>query len=104
MRDAVSDGAAGVLSDVPVFDADGFAGAVGAMVRIGGDVADGEDVGFVEDLEAFVDAEGAILFKGDGWVVFQVGGFGGDANAEDDEVGGEGGAVFELDGADFGGG
>lgn len=38
------DAAAGVLGDIPVLDSDVFAVASWAVVRVGGDVADGVDV------------------------------------------------------------
>lgn len=101
MRDAGRDAAAGVLRDVPVLDAGGGAVAAGAVVGVGGDVADGVDVREAGDLEGLVGAQGAVVEEVD--FAFEEVGGGPDADAEDDEVGGEGGAVFEVDGADVGG-
>ena len=70
------------------------------MIRIGCDVADCEDVFEAVDGERGGGLDRAVFFEGEGWVGAKVGGGGGDADAEDDEVGGEGGAVFEFDGAD----
>ena len=56
MSDRICDGAASVLRDVPVLDADWFACAVGSVVWIRGDIAYSENVRLAEELEAFVDA------------------------------------------------
>ena len=93
---------AAVLRMVPVLDADGGPVAAGAVVGIGRDVADGVGVLDAGDGEVLVDGDGAVFFEFDGWILLEVVGGGPDADAEDDEVGGERGAVFEFDGADGG--
>ena len=80
-----------------MFNADGFTGAVGAVVGVCSDVTNGIDVGFAKDLETLVDAKGAVMFKRNCRVVFEVRGFWGDTNAKDDEIGRERGAVLEFD-------
>ena len=96
----MADAAARVLRHVPMLDAGEGAVAARAVVRVRGDVADGVDVRVVREAEGLVGAEGAVFFKRDGRVGMQIAGGGGDADAEDDEVGGKVGAVFQVDGAD----
>ena len=100
MRDGPRDAAAGVLRNVPVLDACGIAVASRAVVGVGGNVADSVDVGEVVDGERLVCSEGAVFFQRYGFIVLEEVCGWRNADAEDDEVGGEGGAVFEFDGAD----
>lgn len=101
------DAAAGVLCDVPVLDACvGACSGVGARAVVGvcSDVADGEDIVVkVRNGEVFVCLDGAVLFEGDGGVVAEEVCRRTDANAQDDEIGWELGAVFQVDGADLAG-
>lgn len=59
----MSDAAAGVLGDVPVLDSDVVTVASWAVVRVGGDVADGVDVLEAFDQEELVCAERAVFFE-----------------------------------------
>ncbi len=87
-----------------MLDAGRGAVAAGAVVGVGGDVADAVDVVQAGDLEGLVGAEGAVLFeRGRAFGGLEEVGGGGDADAEDDEVGVKDGAVFEVDSADVGG-
>ena len=83
-----------------MLDAGEAAGGARAVVRVCGDVADGVDVAEALDGEGLVRLEGSVLFEADGRVVLEEIRGGRDADAEDDEVGFEGGAVLQLDGAD----
>lgn len=96
--DVACDGAAGILRHVPMLDAH-----VGALVGVGCDVADGVDVGLAEDGKVLVDAEGAVLFHADVGLVLEELCRGLDADALDDNVGGEFLSALEVDGADAGG-
>lgn len=104
MRDGCGGAAAGVLGDVPVFDADGIARGWSsrAVVWIGGYVANGEGVGHALYGEGLVYAERAVFLEIDGRVVLEEVGGRTDANALDDQVGVEDGAVFKMNGANVG--
>ena len=77
-----------------MLDASQGAGAAGAVVGVCGDVADGVDVLEAFDGEGFRREKRAVFLQGDGRVVLEEASGGGDADAEDDEVGGQGGAVL----------
>lgn len=94
------DAAAGILGDIPMLDPDSVAVASWAVIRVGGDIADGVDVLEPFYKEEFVCAERAVLFEGDERVRFEEFGGRGNADAEDDKVCGEGGSVFEQHGTD----
>lgn len=94
------DAAAGILGDIPMLDPDVVAVASWAVIRVGGDVADGVDVLEPFNKKKFVCAERAVLFEGDERVGFEEFGCRGNADAEDDKVCGEGGSVFESHGTD----
>jgi len=74
--------------------------ASGAVVGVCGDVAEGVDVGEVEDGEGFISSQGSIFFQLYGCVVFEELSRRHDADPEDNEIGGENGAIFEFYGAD----
>ena len=105
MGDGAGDAAAGVLGHVPVLNAGEGTVTARAVVGVGGYVADGVDVAEAFHCEGFVALEGAVFFEGEVFTGLKEGGCRADADAEDDEVGGEDGAVFQVDGADgLGGG
>lgn len=100
--DAARNAAARVLGHVPVLDAGWGAGAAGAVIGVGGNVADGVDVWEVRNAKRFIRAEGAIFFQGDGGIRFEKFRCRGDADTQDDEVCGERSAVFKVHGTHFG--
>lgn len=94
------DAAAGILGDIPVLDPNVLAVASWAVVRVGGDIANGVDVLEPFNQKKLVCAERAVFFEGDEGVGFEEFGGRGDADAENDKVCGEGGSVFESHGTD----
>lgn len=99
----VGSGAASVLRNVPVLDAGVLAfAAAGAVVRERGNVADGVDVLEAGHEEVFVSLEGAVFFEAHDAVLAQVLGSRGDADAKNDQIGVEFGAVLQVDASDVG--
>ncbi|TKW52640.1 hypothetical protein CTA1_11783 [Colletotrichum tanaceti] len=98
----VCDGATRVLRNVPVLDACVLAVAPRPVVGVRGDVANGVHVLQSHHLKALVRLDRSVVLEADDLVLPQKLRGGRNADAEDDEVGFELGAILEVDGADVG--